>query len=167
VSGSAGSPIINNNAIAARAINPVTYQGGRVAARWDFADDWSALITQSYQDMDARGVFYQMPKSSDGVALPKQSVTLFNNSYNKDRFENTALTINGRIGVLRAVYAGSYWCATSTRCRTTPITRAVCMRTITSATQPTQRTASLQPASRRAAFGTRRSAMRIRVMSSG
>ena len=103
-----GSPIINNNAIAAKAINPVTYQGVRVAARWDFADDWSALITQSYQDMDAEGVFYQMPKSSDGVALPKQSVTLFNNSYNKDRFENTALTINGRIGVLRAVYAGSY-----------------------------------------------------------
>src|SRR5947207_737432 len=55
-----------------------------------------------------RGVFYQMPKSSDGVALPKQSVTLFNNSYNTDRFENTALTINGRIGALRAVYAGSY-----------------------------------------------------------
>jgi len=103
-----GSPVINNNAIAASAINPVTYQGVRVAARWDFADDWSALITQSYQDMDAEGVFYQMPKSSDGVALPKQSVTLFNNSYNKDRFENTALTINGRIGVLRAVYAGSY-----------------------------------------------------------
>ncbi|TLY88929.1 MAG: TonB-dependent receptor, partial [Gammaproteobacteria bacterium] len=103
-----GSPVINNNAIAASAINPVTYQGVRVAARWDFADDWSALITQSYQDMDAEGVFYQMPKSSDGVALPKQSVTLFNNSYNKDRFENTALTINGRIGALRAVYAGSY-----------------------------------------------------------
>jgi len=103
-----GSPVINNNALAASAINPVTYQGVRVAARWDFADDWSALITQSYQDMDAEGVFYQMPKSSDGVALPRQSVTLFNNSYNKDRFENTALTINGRIGVLRAVYAGSY-----------------------------------------------------------
>ena len=103
-----GSPVINNNAIAASAINPVTYQGVRVAARWDFADDWSALITQSYQDMDARGVFYQMPRSSDGVPLPKQSVTLFNDSYNKDRFENTALTITGRIGALRGVYAGSY-----------------------------------------------------------
>jgi len=100
--------VINNQAIAAKAINPVTYQGVRVAARWDFADDWSALITQSYQDMDAEGVFYQMPRSSDGVPLPKQSVTLFHNSYNKDRFENTALTINARIGALRAVYAGSY-----------------------------------------------------------
>ena len=103
-----GSVVINNQAIAAKAINPVTYQGVRVAARWDFHEDWSALITQSYQDMDAQGVFYQMPRSSDGVPLPKQSVTLFNNSYNKDRFENTALTIAGRIGALRAVYAGSY-----------------------------------------------------------
>ena len=103
-----GSVVINNEAIAAKAINPVTYQGFRVAARWDFHEDWSALITQSYQDMDAQGVFYQMPRSSDGVALPKQSVTLFNNSYNKDRFENTALTIAGRVGALRAVYAGSY-----------------------------------------------------------
>src|SRR5438874_7812624 len=58
--------------------------------------------------MDAEGVFYQMPKSSDGAPLPRQSVTLFNNSYNKDKFENTALTVNGRIGALRAVYAGSY-----------------------------------------------------------
>ena len=58
--------------------------------------------------MDAEGVFYQMPKSSDGAPLPPQSVTLFNHSYNKDRFENTALTIDGRVGDLKLVYAGSY-----------------------------------------------------------
>jgi outer membrane receptor protein involved in Fe transport len=58
--------------------------------------------------MDAEGVFYQMPKSSDGAPLPLQSVTLFNPSFNKDRFENTALTINGRVGDIRLVYAGSY-----------------------------------------------------------
>jgi len=99
---------INNYAIAARAINPVTYQGLRLSALWKLNEDWNALITQSYQDMDAEGVFYQMPKSSDGATLPAQSVTLFNNSFNKDRFENTALTINGHIGDLRLVYAGSY-----------------------------------------------------------
>jgi hypothetical protein len=49
-----------------------------------------------------------MPKSSDGVPLPPQSVTLFNPSYNKDRFENTALTVNGRVGDLKLVYAGAY-----------------------------------------------------------
>ena len=35
-------------------------------------------------------------------------MTLFNPSYNKDKFENTALTINGRIGDLKLVYAGAY-----------------------------------------------------------
>ena len=49
-----------------------------------------------------------MPNSSDGVPLPPQSVTLFNHSYNKDKFENTALTVNGRIGDLKVVYAGAY-----------------------------------------------------------
>jgi iron complex outermembrane recepter protein len=103
-----GSPVINNNAIAARAINPVTYQGARVSALWDINDDWSALITQSYQNLDAEGVFYQMPKSSDGDPLPPQSVTLFNNSFSKDKFENTAWTVNGKLGPLKAVYTGAF-----------------------------------------------------------
>ncbi|MEP6549455.1 MAG: TonB-dependent receptor [Gammaproteobacteria bacterium] len=103
-----GAAAINNNAIAGRAINPVTYQGIRVSALWDINSDWNALVTQSYQNMDAQGVFYQMPNGSDGERLPKQSVTLFNDSFNKDKFENTALTINGRIGDIKTVYTGSY-----------------------------------------------------------
>jgi outer membrane receptor protein involved in Fe transport len=103
-----GAAAINNNNIAARAINPVTYQGLRVSALWDINDDWNALITQSYQNIDAEGVFYQMPKSSDGDPLPPQSVTLFNNSFSKDKFENTAWTLSGRFGPLKAVYTGSY-----------------------------------------------------------
>ncbi|HEY6926820.1 MAG TPA: TonB-dependent receptor [Steroidobacteraceae bacterium] len=99
---------INNNAIAGRAINPVTYQGIRVSALWNINDDWNALLTQSYQDIDAQGVFYSMPRSSDGAPLPPQSVTLFNNSFSKDKFENTAWTVNGRIGPLKAVYTGAY-----------------------------------------------------------
>jgi iron complex outermembrane recepter protein len=99
---------INNAGTTGSAINPVTYQGARLSALWDITEDWNALITQSYQDIDAEGVFYQMPYGSDGEVLPKQSVTLFNPSYNKDKFENTAWTANGRIGQLRAVYTGSY-----------------------------------------------------------
>ncbi len=99
---------INNYSIAGRAINPVTYQGIRVSALWDINADWNALLTQSYQSLDAEGVFYQMPNGSDGELLPKQSVTLFNDSYNKDKFENTAFTLNGRVGPIKAVYTGSY-----------------------------------------------------------
>ena len=64
-----GSPSINNNSIAARAINPVTYKGIRVEALYKINDDWDVLITQSYQDMDSQGVFYQQPNASDGAPL--------------------------------------------------------------------------------------------------
>ena len=102
------SPVISNSNIVARAINPLTYQGVRLSGLWKINDDWNALLAQSYQNMDAQGVFYQMPTGSDGQRLPDLSVTLFNPSYDKDKFENTALTVNGRIGALKAVYAGSY-----------------------------------------------------------
>src|SRR6195256_1711540 len=52
-----GSAVINNYNVAASAINPVTYKGIRAEVRYKFNDDWDALITQSYQDMDSRGVF--------------------------------------------------------------------------------------------------------------
>jgi iron complex outermembrane recepter protein len=103
-----GSPVINNYQLTKNAINPVTYQGLRVSALWNIDDNWNALIAQSYQNIDSPGVFYQMPLSSDGVPLPPQSVTLFNPSYNKDRFENTALVVTGRVADLKLVYAGSY-----------------------------------------------------------
>jgi outer membrane receptor protein involved in Fe transport len=102
------SPVINNNSIAARAINPVSYQGIRAEALYQINDDWNVLLTQTYQDMDSQGVFYQTPKSSDGVPLAPLEATLFNNAYDKDRFENTAWTLNGKLGDLKAVYTGGY-----------------------------------------------------------
>ena len=103
-----GSPQINNAAIAHNAINPVSYKGGRFSALAQINDDWSALVTQTYQHVHSDGVFYQMPKSSDGVALKAGEVTLFNNSYDDDKFSNTAWTLNGKIGALNAVYTGGY-----------------------------------------------------------
>jgi iron complex outermembrane receptor protein len=102
------SPVINNASIVQNAINPVTYQGFRLSGLWKFNDDWNALLTQSYQTMNAQGVFYQMPRGSEGQVLPDLSVTLFNPSDDKDKFENTALTITGRIGDLKALYTGGY-----------------------------------------------------------
>jgi iron complex outermembrane recepter protein len=103
-----GSQVINNNSIAARAINPVTYTGTRVEALYQINDDWNFLLSQSYQNMDSEGVFYQMPNSSDGVPLQPLEVTLFNNAYDKDKFENTAWTLNGKLGDLKGVYTGGY-----------------------------------------------------------
>ncbi len=103
-----GSPVINNYNIARNAINPVTYQGLRASALYKINDDWNFLLAQTFQNMDAEGVFYQMPYSSEGVALAPQQVTLFNNSYDKDKFENTAWTLNGKVGALKLVYTGAY-----------------------------------------------------------
>jgi outer membrane receptor protein involved in Fe transport len=102
------SEVANNNALVQDNFNPVTYQGARASALWQINDDWSALITQTYQDMNAQGVFYQMPFSSDGAPLQPLQVTLFSPSYDKDRFENTAWTVNGKIGDLKAIYTGAY-----------------------------------------------------------
>jgi iron complex outermembrane recepter protein len=110
---------INNNSIVGNAINPVTYTGIRVGALYKFNDDWNALLVQSYQQMDAQGVFYETPNSSGpsvapnpggpaSTPLPDLSVQLYNPSYDRDKFENTALTINGRIGPLKLVYSGAY-----------------------------------------------------------
>jgi iron complex outermembrane receptor protein len=104
----ANSPVINNNSIAARAINPVTYTGTRFEALYQINDDWNVLVSQSYQNLDSEGVFYQMPNASDGGALHPLEVTLFNNAYDKDKFENTAWTVNGKLGDLKAVYTGGY-----------------------------------------------------------
>ncbi|HTX24107.1 MAG TPA: TonB-dependent receptor [Steroidobacteraceae bacterium] len=103
-----GSPVINNGSVVANNINPVTYEGIRVEALYQINDAWNVLITQMYQDMDAEGVFYQQPNSSDGAALAPLEVTLFNNAYDRDKFENTAWTVNGKFGDLNAVYTGGY-----------------------------------------------------------
>ncbi|MDP9082994.1 MAG: TonB-dependent receptor [Pseudomonadota bacterium] len=104
----ANSGVINNFNIAGKDVNPVTYQGLRVAALYQFNEDWNALLTQSYQNMEADGVFAEMAADSLGKPQPDLSVQLYNPSYDKDKFENTALTINGRVGALKLVYAGAY-----------------------------------------------------------
>lgn len=103
-----GSPTISNGSVVGKAINPVTYEGVRAEALYKVNDDWNVLITQSYQDMNSQGVFYQQPTSSDGSALQPLQVTLFNPAYDKDQFESTAWTVNGKFGNLKAVYTGGY-----------------------------------------------------------
>jgi iron complex outermembrane receptor protein len=114
------SPSINNNNLVGNAINPLTYTGFRLEALYKINSDWNALLTQSYQNMDAEGVFNQMPYGPEGEQLtaqaipyggeplPPLSVVSFNPSYNKDKFENTALVVNGKIGDLKLIYSGAY-----------------------------------------------------------
>jgi iron complex outermembrane receptor protein len=103
-----GSPTLNNNSIAGRAINPVTYQGIRAQLLYKVNDDWDVLLAQSYQDMHSQGVFYQQPNASDGASLRPLEVTLFNPAHDNDKFEMTSLTIDGKLGFLKGVYTAGY-----------------------------------------------------------
>ncbi len=103
-----GSPSINNYAIAHRASNPATYTGMRLSGLFKINDDWDVLLTQMYQNLHTDGVFYQQPNASDGAALDALQVTQFNPSYNKDSFESTSWTLNGKLGAIRMVYTGGY-----------------------------------------------------------
>jgi outer membrane receptor protein involved in Fe transport len=103
-----GSPVANNYTLAGNATNPVTYQGIRLSALYQINDDWNALIAQSYQNMEADGEFVQYPTGSAGQALGPDQATIFTPSYDKDKYENTSWTVNGKIGDLKAVYTGGY-----------------------------------------------------------
>ena len=101
-------PTLSNAGQVGDAINDVVYRGGRASLLYEFNDDWNALVTETYQDIKADGVFAQMATSSDGVPQPDLTVQLYNPSWSKDRFTNTSWTLNGRIGMLNAVYTGGY-----------------------------------------------------------
>jgi iron complex outermembrane recepter protein len=104
----ANSITINNGLLVGKAINPVTYKGMRVEGLVKFNDDWNLLVSQSYQNMEADGIFSQAATDSLGQPQPPLSVQLYNPSFDKDKFTNTSWTLNGRIGALKAVYTGGY-----------------------------------------------------------
>ena len=91
-------------------INPATYQGIRGEVLYQFDDNWSALLTESAQRLRTDGVFYEEPETSGSnpQTLSPLSDVLFEPNYSRDYFENTALTINGRVGFLKVVYDGAY-----------------------------------------------------------
>jgi iron complex outermembrane recepter protein len=97
-----GSLTLSNNNLVGNAINPVTYKGARVSAYVRFNDDWNALIEQSYQQMQANGIFAEDPKLGD------LNVQQWNQSTDNDKFEDTAWTVNGRAGPVKLVYTGGY-----------------------------------------------------------
>jgi iron complex outermembrane receptor protein len=89
-------------------INPVTYEGIRAEVLYQISDRWSALLAQSYQSVEAQGVFTEMAVNTFGQPQPPLTVQMFNPAYDKDRFENTSLTMEGQLGSVKALYAASY-----------------------------------------------------------
>ena len=99
---------VNNFAIAKKDSNPLDYTGGRVSVKYQISDDWDILIAESAQSMVAAGLSVDYPVGSDFQPLKPLQVTSFTPSWDKDRYEDTSWTINGKIGPLKAIYTGSY-----------------------------------------------------------
>ena len=53
-------------------------------------------------------MFYQQPNASDGAAAAAAAGDAVQPAFDKDQFESTAWTLNGKFGDLKAVYTGGY-----------------------------------------------------------
>ena len=103
-----GAPQGNNFAIAHDNQNPVTYQGARFEVQYDINPDWNVLITESLEDVDAEGASFEEPVGSDFQPLQPLQATVFSPMWDRDEYANTAWTVNGKIGPLKAIYTGGY-----------------------------------------------------------
>ena len=101
-----GSPVTDNSAFVSNHMNPVTYQGGRIEGLYQFDPDWSLLVTQLYQSLDAEGVFFQYPNAPDGAPLNPLEVVLFTPTFHHEKDSNTAWTLKGKAGPLSLIYTG-------------------------------------------------------------
>ena len=92
----------DNSNIAEDNFNGTTYAGFRLGGYYEINDDWSILVSHSQQQIDSDGVFFADPELGD------YEITHFTNDSIQDDYENTAWTLEGRLGALDAVYTGGY-----------------------------------------------------------
>ena len=92
----------NNGTIAENDINDTNYQGFRLSGLYEFNQNWELLIQHSQQKIDADGVFSADPDLDDYDTVRFTPESL------EDKFHNTAWTLEGRLGMLEAVYTGAY-----------------------------------------------------------
>ena len=113
----AASTVVNNSDLVEGNFNDARYTGGRVAAKFVLNDDWELLGQILYQELDVDGVFDHSPEELAEFASSGQAgsrivgdlkVQRFFPDNLNDEFAQYSLTVNGRLGALNVVYAGSY-----------------------------------------------------------
>ena len=82
--------------------NEAKYNGFRVAASYDFNDEWSGLLTHMSQEIDVEGSFLVDPSLGD------ENSQKFVPEHNLDEFDITTWTLEGRLANLDVVYTGGY-----------------------------------------------------------
>ncbi len=92
----------NNSDLVQKNFNDASYRGFRLSAKYDVTPDVDILLTHVRQNLDTDGVFDYDPKVGD------LKVTRFYPDFLRDRFSQTAWTVNGRLEGLDLVYTGAY-----------------------------------------------------------
>jgi len=92
----------NNANLAEEDFNDASYRGVRASFTYQINPDWSILIQDQYQKLEADGVFDFDPTVGD------LDVERFFKDELEDTFNQIAWTVEGRLGLLNVVYTGAY-----------------------------------------------------------
>ena len=112
----AESTVVNNIQFVENDFNDAVYTGARVSVNYAINDDWELLGQYMAQTLDVDGVFDHSPESINDIpnvqsgsrVVGDLKVQRFFPDYLDDEFQRFGLTVNGRLGALDLVYAGSY-----------------------------------------------------------
>jgi len=110
------STVVNNLAFVEEDFNDAVYRGARLSAKIAINDDWELIPQYMTQSLDVDGVFDHSPESLANISqdaagsrvVGDLQVQRFFPDFLDDEFEQFSLTVNGRLGALELVYAGSF-----------------------------------------------------------
>lgn len=95
----------NNQQLIEDDFNDASYTGFRASTTYDINEDWTFHASHTRQRIDSEGVFFFDPELSDPDDL---SVQRYSRDEIVDEFDNTAWTVEGRLGALDVVYTGAF-----------------------------------------------------------
>ncbi len=90
-----------NTALVEDDFNDSSYKGFRLSSAYSINEDWDLLVTHVDQDITSDGVFDYDP------AIGDLKVSRFIEDTLEDSFNQTSITLEGRMGSLDAIYTGS------------------------------------------------------------
>ena len=94
--------VADNSGMVEDDFNDANYSGVRLGAKYVFNDEWDMLVQYTRQTLKTEGVFDYDPAKGD------LNVSRFTRDSLDDSFDQTALTVSGRLGNLDLVYAGAF-----------------------------------------------------------
>ncbi|ESQ81619.1 hypothetical protein AEAC466_20810 [Asticcacaulis sp. AC466] len=95
-------PTVNNNAFVKNNYNDADISGGRAALKVDLDDNWIVTASIIGQETKANG------SAGYDASVGDLKVQHFLPEYSRDRFNQAALTVQGKIGIFDVTYAGAF-----------------------------------------------------------